>query len=676
MAKNVEKTGRTDKTEKAGGKIPARCVGTAVPVAALRGKDSAGCGEFLDLVEFAALAKNMGLGLIQILPVNDTGYESSPYSALSAFALNPVYIKISALDEADGFQKHIDEIRARFDGGARFPYHEVARAKLELLREIFQAKKTEIEKNAPLKKWIDENGWIKVYAVFRRLKEANDLKSWHEWKAFNTVSKKEIEALWTDSASHHEHLFWSWVQFNLDAQFRQAASDISKLGIFLEGDLPILINEDSADVWAHPEFFNNDFSAGAPPDMYSPDGQNWGFPIYNWDELEKADYVWWKERLVSAAKYFDAYRIDHVLGFFRIWATGRINSTALMGRFIPDVPIKMADFKALGWDSGRIRWATVPHIPTNEVWRAVYDAGGSAADVQRVFDAALSRIGNEDLWIFKDSVKGEKDITSLPIHESGKRYLVFAWSNRIFQEYEKGAFSPVWYYRNSRAWASLSQDEKHEVEGLIEKKQSEGEKKWGVEGKKLLSVLKESASMLPCAEDLGDVPACVPSVLEKLKILGLRVVRWTRYWEQNGQPYVPFYEYPELSVCTPAVHDSSTVREWWEREANQDDFAAFIGCPTLPKSYNPGTARLILKSVAQAASRFRVFQIQDLLHLSNDWYAEDPASERVNVPGTANTFNWTYRLPAPIAEIAKDGELIARIRELCATPPEARPKGR
>jgi 4-alpha-glucanotransferase len=670
MATSTVKAGRIEK------KNPARCVGTVVPVAALRGKDSAGCGEFLDLVEFAALAKEMGLGLIQILPVNDTGYESSPYSALSAFALNPVYIKISALDEAGAFENQLNEIRARFESGARFPYYEVARAKLELLREIFQAKKAEIEKNPALKKWIGENDWIKTYAVFRRLKEANSLKSWHEWKAFNTVSKKEIEALWADSASNDEHLFWSWVQFKLDEQFKKAASGVSAHGILLEGDLPILINEDSADVWAHPEFFNNDFSAGAPPDMYSPEGQNWGFPIYNWEELEKSGYAWWKERLACAEKYFDAYRIDHVLGFFRIWATGRENNTALPGRFIPDSPVKAADFKALGWDSGRIRWATVPHIPTNEVWRAVHDVGGSEDDVRRVFDAALTRIGTEELWMFKSSIRGEKDIAALSVHDAGKKYLMFAWSNRIFQEYEKGLFSPLWYYHNSRAWDSLSQDEKQAVEDLIEKKHIEGEKKWGAEGKKLLSMLKESAMMLPCAEDLGDVPDCVPDVLEKLKILGLRVVRWTRRWEQEGQPYVPFYEYPELSVCTPAVHDSSTVREWWEREAGQDDFAAFIGCPALPKTYNPGTARLILRSVARAASRFRVFQIQDLLHLSNAWYAEDPASERVNIPGTANTFNWTYRLPAPVAEIAKDGELIARVKELCAIQPEPVPKAK
>jgi len=170
--------------------------------------------------------------------------------------------------------------------------------------------------------------------------------------------------------------------------------------------------------------------------------------------------------------------------------------------------------------------------------------------------------------------------------------------------------------------------------------------------------------MLPCAEDLGAVPNCVPKVLTKLKIFGLRVVRWHREWDKPNQPYIPFEDYPDLSVCTAAVHDSSTLREWWEREANQQQFAGFVGVPSLPKMYNPGTAKTILAKIATARSRFRVFQIQDLLHLSNKWYSQDPASERINVPGTCNDFNWTYRLPASSAEIAKDKDVVKAVQEL------------
>ncbi|MDR1930917.1 MAG: 4-alpha-glucanotransferase, partial [Treponema sp.] len=209
------------------------------------------------------------------------------------------------------------------------------------------------------------------------------------------------------------------------------------------------------------------------------------------------------------------------------------------------------------------------------------------------------------------------------------------------------------------------------LEKLLQKRQKESEKIWEKEGEKLLSVLTSAgsegqSSMLPCAEDLGAVPGCVPRVLAKLDILGLRVIRWFREWDKKGQPYVPFEEYPSQSVCTASVHDSSTLREWWDTEADQDLFAGFIGFPSLPRVYNPGTAKIILKHAAAAASCFRVFQIQDLLHLSQKWYAADPASERINVPGTANEFNWTYRLPADIETLRGDGELIQGVKELAA----------
>jgi len=204
---------------------------------------------------------------------------------------------------------------------------------------------------------------------------------------------------------------------------------------------------------------------------------------------------------------------------------------------------------------------------------------------------------------------------------------------------------------------------------LVEKNRKKSGKIWEVQGKRLLSVLVESSPMLLCAEDLGPIPSYVPKVLAKLNILGLRVVRWYREWEKDGQPYVPFEKYPELSVCTVSVHDSSTVREWWENEADQEKFAGFIGYPSLPKIYNPGLAKIILSKAAGARSRFRIFQIQDILHLSNKWYARDAASERVNIPGTNNEFNWTYRIPVSVAEIGRDTDLINTVREISRVKP-------
>ncbi|MDR0637685.1 MAG: 4-alpha-glucanotransferase [Spirochaetaceae bacterium] len=646
-----------------------RRVGAAVPLGALRGKDSIGVGEYPDLAEFAGLCARAGVTLIQLLPVNDTGYESSPYSSISAFALNPLYIKIGAIPEAAGFRAEIDGLGKHFEKYKRFDYYEITEAKIGLLRAIFDANEEAITQSAApqgtLGKWIECNGWIKGYAVYRRLKDANGQKCWKDWKEA-ALDGGGIEKIWVDPALRADHLFWVWLQVIACGQFAEAAKAVADAGILLEGDIPILMNEDSADVWEHPEIFNRDLSAGAPPDMYSPDGQNWGFPTYNWENQEKDGYVWWKKRLETASKYYNAYRIDHVLGFFRIWASSCADLGAKLGRFIPFIPIETADLTKLGFDEGRIRWLSRPHIRTGEVWDAV---GGSRNEAERVFATALDRIGGEELWLFKDKIHGERDIAALNLSSRARDYLARAWADRLFLEYHRGEFFPTWKCRETRAWASLSEDEKAGLEALLREKDKRSQRLWEEEGRKLLQTLTGSTKMLPCAEDLGAVPDCVPKTLAALNILGLRVVRWTRKWEQEGQPYIPLEDYPELSVCTPAVHDSSTLREWWDTEADQNAFAAFIGAPSLHRVYNPGTARAVLRKIAGAASRFRVFQIQDLLHLSSRWYARDPSTERINIPGTYSAFNWTWRLPANIASLATDDEFINGVRELADIQP-------
>lgn len=657
-------------------KTTERLIGAVVPVGALRSAESTGVGDFLSLIDFAGLCADMGVGLIQILPVNDTGYESSPYSALTAFALHPLYIRLSALEEATAFTKEIEDLGKQFDGETRFPYYRILTAKMELLRKIYRANKKAVETGArsgALARWIEENPWVKPYAVFRRLKESNEEKSWKEWPLYRQVSEGDIRFLWEDPALREEHLFWAWLQKALDRQFARAAKAIRGMGLLLEGDLPILMNEDSCDVWSNPDIFRFDLSAGAPPDMYSPQGQNWGFPIYHWEAQARDNYSWWKARLQAAAKYYDAYRIDHVLGFFRIWASSRKDNSSILGRYIPSLPVTRQELEQLGFDHNRITWLSQPHVPTGEVWDGIRNNGGGSeeevtASAERSFSLALDRIGSEELWLFKRNITGEKDIRALGLNPAAETALVQLWHNRLFHKDDGGGYFPVWYYRESRAYVSLSKAEQDALEKLLAEHHSGSEKIWETEGKKLLSVLTESSPMLPCAEDLGAVPDCVPRVLGSLNILGLRVIRWSRRWDQKDQPYVPFDEYPELSVCTPSVHDSSTLREWWDTEADQETFAGFIGVPSLPKVYNPGTAKIILKHAAAAASRFRVFQIQDLLHLSRKWYAANPADERINVPGTANDFNWTYRMPAAIADIRSDQDLIQNVRSLGTVP--------
>ncbi|GMO57664.1 MAG: hypothetical protein Ta2G_17470 [Termitinemataceae bacterium] len=644
-----------------------RLFGMAVPLGSLKGSKPCALGEYPDLVELASFASKNGIGIIQILPVNDTGYESSPYSALSAFALNPIYLRLSDLSYAKNFEKQITELNNTFAKDKRFNYYKVAKAKLDLLWNIFAKNKADIAKDVTLQVWIEKNEWVKPYAVFRKLKDANEQRSWKQWEKFSKITPKQIDTLFNDPTPRNrdEHLFWCYVQYACDKQFASAADKVAAANIILKGDLPILLNEDSCDVWANPEFFLDTLAAGAPPDFYSPAGQNWGFPIYNWPAQQKDNFSWWKARLKSAERYFKAYRIDHILGFFRIWATKRINIDATLGRYVPYSIIKRENLMDdLGYNDGRIKWLSSPHIPTHEVWDALKNGGGNDLDVHRVFDTALQQINNEELWLFKDHIKGQKDIVSLGLHKAATEYLCTAWTNRVFCEYETDLFCPLWYYKNTRPYFSLNDEEKSRLEDFLGEKSRAAESKWELQGQKLLSVLAENTSMLACGEDLGAVNECVPRVMNKLKILSLRVVRWTCEYDKEGQPFVPYNQYPELSVCTTSVHDSSTLRGWWENEVDQNAFAAFNGMPSLAKAYTPGTARLFLKNVASASSVFFIPPLIDLLHLSSKWYAEDPNSERINVPGTCNDFNWTWRIPAPIADLAADTELCEAIAEV------------
>jgi 4-alpha-glucanotransferase len=440
-----------------------------------------GVGEFADLEEFADLCKKTGLSLIQLLPVNDSGYESSPYSSLTAFALHPLYIRIEDIEEyrrTPAVREKIARYGAEFEKESRYPHYRILKAKMEILRDIYAANEEGIAKKAApgesLAVWIDENPWVREYAVYRRLKEAHGEKSWQDWPEHRQIDAAGVEALWNDKNLKKEHLFWAWLQEALDTQFSRAAKAVEALGICLMGDLPILMNEDSCDVWAHPEIFHQSLSAGAPPDMYSPDGQNWGFPIYNWEAQAADGYAWWKARLRAAEKYYRAYRIDHVLGFFRIWASTRFDYSSALGRYVPYVPVSRADLEGFGFDNERIRWISRPHIFTGEVWDAIRNNwGGSYSDddiaavAGKVFAEALYRIGTEELWLFKENIRGEKDIDALGLHPSVRDFLFKAWHDRIFLMYEKDKNFPVWYYRYSRAYASLSAEERDKLEALL-----------------------------------------------------------------------------------------------------------------------------------------------------------------------------------------------------------------
>ncbi len=658
-----------------------RLSGIVVPLSAVRSATSPGCGEFPDLIALGSLAKSWGFELVQLLPVNDSGFQESPYFALSAFALNPIYLRVGHLPElkapgAASLRSEAESLVERFAGSARVPYRELLAAKLELLRKAWDAAGGgKAESAAALDAWVAANPWSRAYAAFVAAKAANGELPWWEWKALRDPSDADIEAIWAGGRLAAECRFRAWIQMRAHEQFKAAADALAAEGVELMGDIPILMNEDSADVWSRRRFFRLELTAGAPPDMYSALGQNWGFPIYDWGALEAEGYSFWRERLAEADKYYSAYRIDHVLGFFRIWSLSDRDSSGAMGRFVPDIPIGRAELESLGFSAERIRWLSRPHVPYERLARA---AGESAA--RGAAFAALDRIGGEELYLFKDSIRGEKDIEALPtVSPAGRDFLLGAWRDRALFEYEEGLFAPTWTYRGSTAWPSLSDEERGKLESLIARKRSEAEELWAATGRRLLGALSSFTGMQSCAEDLGAVPDCVPAVLGELGMPGLRVLRWTRRWDEPGQPFIPVSDYPGLSVACPSVHDSSSLREWWESEADRDAVwraaTAALGrdLGSCPDRLGPEEALAVNEMLARSASLIAAYPIQDLLAMSESLRPADPRSERVNVPGTVGGDNWAYRMPAFLDAAAADEELASRAASLARARREGRP---
>lgn len=640
----------------------------AVPVSALKSTHSCGIGEFADLVPFAEFCKKSALSMIQLLPVNDTGTESSPYSALSAFALHPLYLSIRDIPEGTPYHHDIGEIKNRFESLPRFDYRGLRLAKMDLLRRIFDDNEKSILKDPALQDWIIKNPWICEYAVFMNLKHRFCEASWKQWDKMRTPSHGEIQDRWNSPKRKADHLFYAWLQMRLDEQFSKAVSQCAALGIAIKGDIPILMNEDSCDAWANPEFFRDDLRAGSPPDDMNQLGQNWGFPIYNWDNLRDTGFSWWKERLSVASRYYHAYRIDHILGFFRIWSIPSGNSTGYLGWTTPHEAITTPELHGLGFSGDRLRWITEPHIPTSAI-EAVnhFDYLGSHGLLSKV----CNRIGNEELWLFKPTITGERDIEKANLPQPVIEALLYAWKDRLLQETgrdDKGRalYSPIWNWKDTSAWKSLSSEEKESMGALFERKKAEGEQLWEAQALEILGELTRSCDMLPCAEDLGSIPQCVPSVLSQLGILSLKVVRWERIWELEGQPLRDLGSYPSLSVAASSVHDSSTLRMWWDSEGGREAFYAAYGSEGFTQDYCESTASAVLERIAQAGSRIVSIPLQDFLALSSDTTAQNPNDERINIPGTVSPFNWTWRLPLNLESLIKNHHLTQAIAAICA----------
>ena len=332
--------------------LPWRGAGVAIPVFALRTEDSFGVGEFNDIKKMVDWAVKTGQSIIQLLPINDTTMtrtwmDSYPYNASSSFALHPQFIHLPAAGvRKDAAYK---AKKAELEAEAKVDYEKVNNYKDQYLRKVYASKGKEALESEPFKKFMEANAeWLVPYAAFNVLRDVTGTPDFHEWKEYATYSKSKIDAFVKEHAS--ETGFYCWEQYLLDAQLKDAVQYAHVHGVALKGDLPIGVSRTSVDAWQHPELFHLDSQAGAPPDAFSADGQNWGFPTYNWEKMAQDGYAWWKARMGKMSAYFDAFRIDHILGFFRIWEIPSQYKSGLMGHFSPAMPYPEDELKARGFN--------------------------------------------------------------------------------------------------------------------------------------------------------------------------------------------------------------------------------------------------------------------------------------------------------------------------------------
>jgi 4-alpha-glucanotransferase len=641
--------------------------GVAIPVFSLRSKNSFGVGEFADIKLLVDWAKETGLKLIQILPINDTiatntWMDSYPYAAISAFALHPLYINLAKVAR----KKYTDKIgslkkkQKQLNDLPVLDYEEVIRFKMAMLKELYELMGKDCFESEDYKQFFNANKhWLQPYAAFCYFRAKYGTSHFEEWKTNTIYNKAEINRLFSSrSASQKEIFFYCFIQYHLHLQLKEAADYAHKKGIVLKGDIPIGIYRYGCDAWVAPQLYNMDAQAGAPPDDFTAVGQNWEFPTYNWKRMQEDGFAWWKQRFEQMSYYFDAFRIDHILGFFRIWSVPSHAVQGIMGHFVPCLPVHFVEFgeNAIWFDDQRF---CKPFINDHVLFEIFADN----ADKVRSDFLIPNNTGGYDLKPeFDTQRKVEAYFAASPEYGNNDRLkpgLYDLISNVIFFEQE-GSRGQEFHFRISME-KTLSF--KYLIPHLQEKLKAlyvnyfyrRQDDFWKKQAMLKLPQLKNATNMLICGEDLGMVPHCVPEVMEQLGILSLEIQRMPKdslkeFFHPNDAPY--------LSVITPSTHDMNTIRGWWEenRERTQHFYNHVLGqwgdAPYFCESW---INRVVILQHLYSPAMWSIFQWQDILGMSETLRRENPHEERINNPAIAKHY-WQYRMHIYLEDLVKQKE--------------------
>lgn len=645
-----------------------RFAGTAIPVFSLRSENSCGIGEFLDIIPFADFLHKTGQRVLQILPVNDTTMnntweDSYPYGAISIFALHPLYINLldaGRIKDEEFFIKHTKEA-ARLNSLEEIDYDGVAALKWSYLRKLYQQEGEKTLKSKSFKEFFKQNeDWLVPYALFSFFRDkfsTPDFSNWEEWSTY----RKEDALIFTkpESKQYSEIAFYYFIQFHLDRQLKYAHEYVNSKGIILKGDIPIGINKNSVEAWFEPHYFNFNGQAGAPPDDFSIKGQNWGFPTYNWDVMERDGYEWWKKRFRKMSEYFDSYRIDHILGFFRIWEIPVNAVDGLLGYFNPSLPFTADEIRNLGYEFDYER-DCIPYIRESSLKNIFKD------DYLIVTEIFFDNIG-WDLLKLKKEFSTQRDIgifiDNNPELDKFRESLFSIVSEVLFipDPYDLKRYHPRISSQFTESYSSLPEHKKEAYNKIYNQffyHRNDGF--WFYNAMKKLPSLISSTNMLVCGEDLGMIPSCVPSAMNSLRILSLEIERMPK--DPNSK-FGNTNNYPYLSVCTTGTHDTSTIRGWWEenRTLTNDYYRLILGESGNPPQFcEPWICKKIIKNHLSSGSMLTILPLQDWLSISSGLRRENPHSERINIPANPKHY-WKYRMHLTISELTNEDEFIAEL---------------
>jgi 4-alpha-glucanotransferase len=636
--------------------------GVAIPIFSLRSNESAGVGEFADMKLLVDWANKIGLKLIQILPINDTTathtwMDSYPYAAISAFALHPMYIRLDAMLDKDqkNILKPFHAKMASLNNQTDVDYDEVMKLKWEVLRLIYDQNGKKDLASKDFKNFFEQNkNWLVSYSAFSYLRDLHGTVDFNKWPTHAKYEEASIAKLIDPKSSTYQAIaFFFFVQYHLHLQLLDATNYAHQNGVIVKGDIPIGVYRFGADAWQSPGLFHMNMQAGAPPDDFAVSGQNWGFPTYNWEVMASDGFAWWKSRFDQMKFYFDAFRIDHILGFFRIWSIPMHAVEGIMGHFVPAIPVSINELNAKGIRCDHYR-LTQSYINETILFQVF------GYDNDRIKKEYLKSIGEghyELLPEFKTQRQVEDYFKNLPQdewHKKIKHGLYSLISNVILFDGEK---PHTFHFRFNIEATSSFQHLDHNTQHLLKdlyvdyffKRQDAA---WEKEAMQKLPMLKLSTNMLICGEDLGLVPSCVPNVMYQLGMLSLEVQRMPKashktFFHPNDAPY--------LSVVTPSSHDTSTIRGWWEEDCakTQQFYNHEIGqWGEAPLHCEAWINKAILLQHLYSPAMWAIFQLQDYLGVDEAIRRSDPNEERINVPANPKHY-WRYRMHLNLEDLIK-----------------------